>query len=170
MALALDPGQRSNRHGRQVMAMSSALVETPTEARKVGRRTGYVIAIVVDLVLLFAVQNILEWGWFPFLTDDFSEIVPWVSFSLLLGAAANVIYMIDDRTMVKSSGQIALNVVNVIVTYQILRVFPFDFSDYDFNWGMVTRIVLILAMVGAGIGALAETAKLASAVRARERR
>ncbi len=51
------------------------------------------------------------------------------------------------------------------MTYQIWQVFPFDFSAYEFNWGFVVRVLLVLAMVGAGIGVLAEATKLASGER-----
>ena len=48
------------------------------------------------------------------------------------------------------------------MTYHVLTAFPFDFSAYSFDWALVVRIVLILAMVGAGIGTVAEIYKLAS--------
>jgi hypothetical protein len=50
------------------------------------------------------------------------------------------------------------------VTYTVLTVFPFDFSGYQFDWEIVTRVVLIFAIVGAGIGALVETIKLVSSL------
>jgi hypothetical protein len=41
-------------------------------------------------------------------------------------------------------------------------VFPFDFSGSTFNWEVVFRILLVMAMVGAGLGVLVEAVKLAS--------
>ena len=150
--------------------MTSTDIEIDPELKRVGRRFGYGVAVVVNVVMLFVTNNILEWGWLPFLTDDFAEVVPWISFSLLASIVANVVYMFDDDTVIKAGGQIAVNLISVVVTYQILRVFPFDFSNYDFNWGIVTRVVLILAMVGAGIGAIAEAVKLTKAAQETERR
>ena len=40
-------------------------------------------------------------------------------------------------------------------------MFPFDFSAYEFGWETPTKWVLILAMVGVGIGMVAELVKLA---------
>ncbi|HET9258752.1 MAG TPA: hypothetical protein VFP42_01325, partial [Acidimicrobiia bacterium] len=71
---------------------------------------------------------------------------------------------------VKSTGQIVTNLISIFVSYQVLLVFPFDFSAYDFNWALIVRIVLILAMVGAGLGMLTEAVKLASAEPYKERR
>ena len=59
-------------------------------------------------------------------------------------------------------GQITLNLISLVVTYRIWQVFPFDFSAYDFNWDLLTQVILILAMVGSGVGLVAETLKLAN--------
>ena len=142
--------------------MTTFQLQIPPETRRKGRQAGYVIAIVVNLVMLVIAQNILEWGWAPFLTSDFAQIVPWVSFSLIASMAMNAIYLLDDRPDVKSMGQMTLNLISLVVTYRIWQVFPFDFSAYDFNWDLLTHVILILAFVGSGIGLAAETLKLAN--------
>jgi hypothetical protein len=123
-------------------------------------RLGYSIAIAVNLVMLVITQNILEWGWLPFLTADFALVEPWISLSLTASVIVNVIYLFDDTPVVKAIGQVGVNLLSVFVTYQVLQVFPFDFSAYVFDWEIVARVVLILAMVGASIGAVAEIVKL----------
>ena len=40
------------------------------------RRFGYLVAIGVNLVLLYVVNNLLEWGVPEFLTDDFERVLP----------------------------------------------------------------------------------------------
>jgi hypothetical protein len=150
--------------------MSTAQVDFSPEVKRFGRRFGYSIAIGINVVMLIIVQNILDWGWLPFLTDDFADLVPWISFSLGASIVANVVYIFNDDRVVKSTGQIAINLITLVVTYQVFSVFPFDFSAYSFDWALVTRIVLILAMVGAGIGTLAEVYKLASGEPRSERR
>ncbi|MGD2061376.1 MAG: hypothetical protein PVF87_10955 [Acidimicrobiia bacterium] len=150
--------------------MSTVQVDFSPEVKRFGRRLGYSIAIGINVVMLIIVQNILDWGWFSFLTDDFAKVVPWISFSLGASIVANLIYLFDDGRVVKSAGQIGINLISLVATYQVFTVFPFDFSTYGFNWGLVVRIVLILAMVGTGIGALVEVFKLASAAPEDERR
>ncbi|MGD2042126.1 MAG: hypothetical protein PVJ28_00635 [Acidimicrobiia bacterium] len=147
--------------------MSTTQIDLSPEVKKLGRRFGYSIAIGINVVLLIIVQNILDWGWLAFLTEDFTEVVPWISFSLAVSIVANVVYLFNDGRVIKSVGQIGINLISLIVTYQMFTVFPFDFSAYSFDWALVTRIVLILAMVGTGIGALAEIYKLASGERER---
>jgi hypothetical protein len=150
--------------------MSTVQIDVSPELRRVGRRFGYGVAVVINLVMLIVVQNILAWGWVPFLTDEFAQVVPWISLSLVVSIVANLVYQFDDSRLVKSTGQILTNLISIFVSYQVLVVFPFDFSTYDFNWALIVRIVLILAMVGAGIGVLTEAVKLAAAEPDKERR
>ena len=142
--------------------MSTSHIEISPDSKKAARRVGYVISVAINVAMLVIVQNILEWGWLPFLTDEFADVVPWISFSLIASIVANVIYQFDDSQTVKSVGQIAVNLISVWVTYTVLTVFPFDFTGYQFDWEIVTRVVLILAIVGSGIGALVEAIKLVS--------
>lgn len=142
--------------------MSTAQIDFSPEVKRFGRRLGYSIAIGINVVILIIVQNILDWGWLPFLTEDFADLVPWISFSLMVSIVANSVYLFNDTRVVKSVGQIGINLVSIFVTYQVFTVFPFDFTAYSFDWGLLMRIVLIVAMVGAGIGVLAEIYKLAS--------
>jgi hypothetical protein len=130
-------------------------------------RIGYSIAIAVNLVLLVITQNILEWGWAPFLTADFALVEPWISLSLTASIIVNIIYLFDDSPMVKGIGQVGVNLFSAYVTYQILQVFPFDFSAYVFDWEVVARVVLVLAIIGASIGAVAEIAKLVKSTKER---
>lgn len=150
--------------------MSITHIEIAPELKRTGRRFGYGVAVVVNLAMLVVVQNILDWGWLPFLTEHFAEVIPWISLSLVMSIAVNLIFQFNDTRTVKSTGQIASNLISIFVTYQIFRVFPFDFSNYDFNWALIVRIVLILAMVGAGIGVLADAVKFASDESDKERR
>lgn len=141
--------------------MSTLQSEISPGLRRAGTRFGYSIALAINAAGLVIVQNILDWGWLPFLTDEFADVVPWISFSLVVSIVLNVIYLFNDTVPVKSTGQILSNLISIFVTYRVLTVFPFDFSESSFDWALVTRIVLILAMVGAGIGALTEVIKLA---------
>ena len=147
--------------------MSTSHMEISPDTKKAARRASYVIAIVINVAMLVIVQNLVEWGWPAFLTAEFAEVVPWISFSLIASIVANIIYQIDDSQTVKSVGQIAVNLISMWVTYTVLTVFPFDFSGYQFDYEIVARVVLILAIVGAGIGAIVEAIKLVSTLSGR---
>lgn len=130
------------------------------ELRKAGRRFGYGVAIVVQLLLLWVVQNLTEWELLPFLTTEFDEVVPLISFFLLFAIVANAAYLVFDDFTLHAIGEIGVNVFSAYVSWQILQAFPFDFSMYEFDWAIVARVILILAIVGAGIGAIVEAGRL----------
>jgi hypothetical protein len=67
-----------------------------------------------------------------------------------------------DPPWFKSLTRIGLNLISLIVTIRMLQVFPFDFSGYRFDWEIVTRVVLILAIIGTAIAVVVETVKLAT--------
>lgn len=140
--------------------MSTMQIDVPPELKRAGIRFGYAIAVVLNVAMLIVVQNVLDWGWLPFLTEDFADVIHWISLSLVVSIVVNLVYQLTDTTVVKSTGQILSNLISIVVTYQVLTVFPFDFSNYGFDWALVTRIVMVLAMVGAGLGVLTEVAKL----------
>lgn len=142
--------------------MSTTQVYVSPSTKKLGRRVGYAIAVLVNLVMLVIAHNILDWGWLPFLTGDFAQVVPWISLGLIASIVANAVYQFNDTLVFKSTGQIGTNLISVFVTYRIWQVFPFDFSAYEFNWEALVRFLLVLAMVGAGVGVLAEVTKLAA--------
>lgn len=150
--------------------MAVSHIDMSPELKRTSRRFGYGVAVLVNLVMLVAVLFILDWGWLPFLTNEFSSLVPWISLSLLVSIVVNLIYQFEDTSLVKSTGQIVTNLISLFVSYQIYLVFPFDFSAYRFDWEVIARIALILAMVGSGIGVLTEAVKLASGEPKRERR
>lgn len=142
--------------------MTVSHLDVSPQMRKTGRRFGYGVAVIVNLVMLGAVQFILDWGWLPFLTEEFRALVPLISVSLIFSIIANLVYLFDDRTIVKSTGQILVDLVSLYVTYQIYLAFPFDFTASTIDWAVPLRVLLIVAMVGTGIGVLSEAAKLAS--------
>lgn len=124
------------------------------------RRVGYAVAIAVNLVLIFVVNNLLDWGWPSFLTDDFQQLLPLINLSLTASIVANLIYLWFDPAWFKSLTQIVLGMISLVVTVRTLQVFPFDFSGYDFNWEALTRLVLVVLMVAIGIAMLVEIGKL----------
>ncbi|MEA2022995.1 MAG: hypothetical protein U9N79_01750 [Actinomycetota bacterium] len=130
-----------------------------TGKRTVGR-VGYGVAVAVNIVLLFIVNNLLAWGWVPFLTDDFERLLPIVNLSLVVGAGVNFAFIFYNASWFRSAGQILQNVVSLFVTVATLKIFPFDFSPYGINWAVVARVLLILIFVALVIGTIVESVKM----------
>lgn len=134
--------------------------------KRLGSQIGYGFAIGISLVLIYLVQNLEEWGWFSFLTDEFGEVVPWITFSLAAGVLAYLAYIIYDSRNVRLSGEIITNLITIVVTWEVFTVYPFDFSAHDFPWDILVRGVMVLAIVGASIGAVANAVKLVKSAEA----
>ncbi len=132
------------------------------------RRFGYSVAIVINAGLLVVVNNVLAWGWFPWLTDDFEQVLPLISLQLVAGILINVAYLFYDKARFKSASQILVNLIGLGATVRTLQVFPFDFSAYEFNWAAVARVVLILGILASTAAIISEVVKLAKSLRTPE--
>jgi hypothetical protein len=132
----------------------------PEELATAGRRFGYGVAIAVNLVLVWVVGNLLEWELVGFLTAEFADLVPLIQLGLWVTIAANVVYAMDDRSFATRAAKLVVDVVNLFVTFRVFDVFPFDFSAHTFDWGLVFRGVLLIALVGTAISALVHVGEL----------
>jgi len=112
-----------------------------------GRRAGYVAAILVNAIGLFIVQNLPEWD-ISFVTSDFRRVDGVISFSLVVTMVVNTCFILYDDRWFKGLGEAVSNAVSALATVRLLRVFPFDFSEWDGPWETVARAVLILALIG----------------------
>lgn len=140
--------------------MQAVKMPQTNELKRVGRRFGLGIAIAINVFLLYVVLNLTSWDVLPFLTADFDSVVPWISFSLIVTIAANLVYMVNDDFRLKAFGDMITTLVSLVVTWRVLQVFPFDFSAYEFSWDVLVRVVLIVAIVGTFAGAVAAAVRL----------
>jgi hypothetical protein len=124
------------------------------------RKTGYGAAVVVNLIILYVINNLLEWDWFRFLTDEFGPMLWLINISLAATILANLVWLGYDPAWFRSVGQIGLNLISAVVTIRMYQVFPFDFSTHQFDWAPIVRIVIILTMVGLALGTITELFKL----------
>ena len=130
-------------------------------SKRTGRRIGYAIAVALNVAFLVIANNILDWGWLPWLTEDFSDVLPIMNASLIASIVANVAYLAYDARWFKGLTELGLLVIALIVTIRFWQVFPFDFSAYDFGWGTLVRWLLGLALFGVCVAILVQVIQLA---------
>lgn len=143
------------------MGASMTTTHVPPEWRTLGQRVGYGTTILVDLLLLWIVDNLLVWDVLPFLTDEFGQVSRLIMFSLVASMVAHASLLVSERPRSGSVEQAVLAGINLWVAIQVLRVFPFDFARYGFDWAIVVRVLLALAVVGAVVDLVASLSRLA---------
>ena len=133
------------------------------------RRIGYGVAAFFNLVFLVIVNNILEWGWFSWLTEDFETLLPVIRLSLLASIVVNSVYIMYDPKWFKALCEAGLVTISLIVAIRTWQVFPFDFSEYSFDWELLVRWILVVAIVAMSIALVVNLVKLVvAAARAAE--
>jgi hypothetical protein len=124
------------------------------------RRFGYLVAIAVNAVMLWAANQLLAWGWPGFLTEDFAQVLPLINASLIASMVVNAGFLVRDRGRVRALGDLINAVFGVAVSVRLWSVFPFDFVGYDTDWTGVVRVALVLGIVGTSIAVLVHLVKL----------
>ena len=68
-----------------------------TKARpsRAARRSGYVVAIVLNAAMLYAINVWPGWDVVPFLTDDTVDVLDVVNASIVATLVANVVYLLS---------------------------------------------------------------------------
>ena len=139
------------------MTTATTTTERPSVA---ARRAGYVIAVLVNAAMLFGINVWPGWAVLPFLTDDFAQVLAWVNASIVVSLALNVLYLFRDTKRFKALGDMVSLVVALTVSVLMWRVFPFDFGGSTFDWALVFRIVLGVAIVGTAIAIIVNLVSL----------
>ena len=124
------------------------------------RRLGYALAIAFSAGILFVVNNLPEGEQIPFLTNDFEQLLPIINTFLFATIAVNAVWVLYDAAWFRSAGRITLNVLIIAVLALTYRVFPFDFSAYDFEWEALIRVIIVGLIVAFTIATIVEIVKL----------
>jgi hypothetical protein len=137
---------------------------TWSELRKSGsdRRIGYLIAAVLDAVLLYLINGRPGWAALPFLTGDTTEVVTLLNISLVVGVVVNLLQVGYDPRWLVAAGALATTGIGLVVLIRLWQVFPFDFGSSSV-WPTFARVLLVLAIVGSVAGLVVNSVTLAGA-------
>jgi len=125
------------------------------------RRFGYVLAVLINALVLYAANVWPGWEAVPFLTADTVLVMGLVNASIIVNLAANAAYLITDPPWFKALGTVLTSIVGFVAAARIWQVFPFDFDGSAVDWSFLVRIVLGLAMVGSAIAAIVSVVAIA---------
>ena len=124
------------------------------------RRLGYALAIALSVGVLLVVNNLPDGDQIPLLTSDFEQLLPIINALLFASIFVNGVWILYDAAWFRSAGRITLNVLSMAVLALTYRVFPFDFSAYDFEWEKLIRVLLVGVIVALAIATIVEIVKL----------
>jgi hypothetical protein len=124
------------------------------------RRLGYALAIAFSAGILLVINNLPEGEQIPFLTDDLEQLLPIINALLFATIAINGVWILYDAAWFRSAGRITLNVLIIAVLALTYRVFPFDFSAYDFDWEALMRVLIVGLIVALTVATIVEIVKL----------
>ena len=122
------------------------------------------MAVLVNAAILYAVNVWPGWQAVPFLTEDVSLVLRLVNASIMVNLLANVVYVVADPRPLKALGDLLTTSVGLAALLQIWRVFPFDFSGSSFDWALVVRIAVGVAIGGSAIAIVAALVSFVKAI------
>ena len=117
------------------------------------------IAIVFNVAFLVVVNNVVEWGWFSWVTADLNDVLPIINVSLIASIVANAAYLAFDPPWFKSTAEFGLLIISLTVAVRLLQVFPFEFSTD--GWETLTRGLLIGVIAAIGLAMIVQLVRLA---------
>ena len=132
---------------------------SPRTTSSASRRVGYAVSVAINGVLLYLVNVWPGWQIIPFLTEDFRDVLGLVNASLIAGMVVNLFNLLLDWRSVRELGELVTLAIGLAGLVLFWQVFPFDFPD-GFDWSLLVRIVIVLAMVGTVIGIIVQVVTL----------
>jgi hypothetical protein len=141
----------------EVMMTSTAPPRRPSVA---ARRFGYTLGAVVNTSLLYVVNIHPGWQAAPFLTGDARQVLALVNLSLLVGLVANIVYAVHDPPSWKAFWDLLNTSIALAVLLRVWDVFPFAFTGAEYDWALVTRVVLIVSTVGTVVAIIVQLVSL----------
>ena len=127
--------------------------------KKSERTTEYTVAIIFNVIFLYIVNNLLNWHIY-FITPSFNEVIWIINLSIIAIIIGNALMLLYRLESFRHIMKIIMNIISFIAVYFVYEVFPFNFYNSFFNWGL--SIFLILIMIGLIIASIVEVIKLAS--------
>jgi len=119
-----------------------------------------VVAVLLNAAMLYAVHAWPGWEVLPFLTEETTQVLGLVTASILASLLANLVYLVSDPAWLRTLGDLVTTSIGLAALIVIWQVFPFDFTPYSFDWELVARVLLVVAIVGSAIGILVAAGRL----------
>ena len=123
---------------------SSPAPQTSSETR----RRGYLVAIIVNVVLLYCAENVLKWN-LPWFTPAWADVVWAINLSLVGSIVGNAVLVVNDAALIKRLVEMITTGLALVAAYWIYMIFPFDFGAWNFVAHLAAFGVLLALAIAA---------------------
>ncbi len=124
---------------------------------------GYLIVLAL-FAAVWALTNLSPgWQTLPFLTGEFTQVLPAFNLLLASGIGANVTLLLYDPRWFKAALGLSISGLGVYVSLRLLRVFPFSFETVHYDFTTHVTVALLVALVAAAAVAVVNLFALGNA-------
>lgn len=116
------------------------------------RKSKYIIAIIANAVLLYAVNNILKWD-IDQVTTDFIFCIWIFDVLLIFSIIANTVLFLYDKSGLRQLLSLIISIISFVAIHNLYRIYPFNFSH---TIDITAKIIFILTLILIGINMLFE--------------
>ena len=110
------------------------------------RKFGYLVAIIVNLVMLYVFRHLAAWG-APIITEAWAQVLPALELSIGATVLAHLLYIFYDGRWFRRVMQIGLSLLSLRVVLSIYRVFPFGGAVAGLEGPMRIGLVVVMACI-----------------------
>ncbi len=136
----------------------STEVSQPKKKFKVPGVVNYYVGITVNIILLYALNNIRYLNSSVLDTNKYISCLWAINLALTIGILGNFILLIRRPRWLYHASQLIMNLTIILAFYIIFQQFPFNFVSSLYQTAV--KVILIIIMVGTGIGAIVELVRL----------
>ena len=120
------------------------------------RIVGYAVSIIVQIVIIYVLRHLKEWG-VNFLNEDYESALFYIELSIYASIAIHIVFILFDRRWFKHLLQGISNIFGALAIIMVYLIFPFTIEDE--TWVKWIKIALLVLFVLSVIGTLAEIIK-----------
>ena len=159
---------------KQIAAEVEKTVETEvpkwvnSNQKKIGYYIGEIIAILITIFMIWAAHNVTHWTQpiFSFVKPEFTSIVWVIDLALGTSIITRLIRLCFPNVRLKLFLQIIDNCFSLLLMWQLITVFPYDFSKLiPLTWiNGFMQVVFGISIFGLFVAIIVESVKLVSNV------
>jgi hypothetical protein len=112
------------------------------------RSLGYVVAIAVNVALLYLINKSPGWQAVGFLTSETSVVLGLVNASIVAGVVMNSVYLVSDPEWLRALGDVMTTTIGLVALLAIWQVWPMDLAA---PWDLLARWVIAVGVAGSVI-------------------